>query len=228
MLNGRVQPGKSVAIIGCGPIGLVALLTAKFYSPAEIIAVDLDDGRLAVAKHFGATAIEAVGVPATFKLCQQIVAAGGYRQHTDAADDAALASARPEAAHHALLQTRRCPRRLRDLCACGRDVRAQSVHRSLGMSAPTLESRSSHDHVLSKHLPRSFCATLLSTLGLTAFAVPSHATEEPEYQVIREIASVEVRQNVAYTVAEVVVAGPSGEAGSQAFPIQSGSIFGKN
>lgn len=102
VLNGRVQPGSSVAIIGCGPIGLAALLTAKFYSPAEIIAIDLDDGRLAVAKRFGATAtvnsgdghaaeavmqltaqrgvdtaIEAVGMPATFELCQQIVAAGG-------------------------------------------------------------------------------------------------------------------------------------------------------
>jgi len=102
VLNGRVQPGCSVAIVGCGPIGLAALLTAKFYSPAEIIAIDLDDGRLAVAKRFGATttinsgdghaaeavmklterrgvdtAIEAVGVPATFELCQQIVAAGG-------------------------------------------------------------------------------------------------------------------------------------------------------
>jgi alcohol dehydrogenase len=102
VLNGRVQPGSSVAIVGCGPIGLAALLTAKFYSPAEIIAIDLDDGRLAVAKRFGATAtinsgdghaaeavmkltaqrgvdtaIEAVGVPATFELCQQIVGAGG-------------------------------------------------------------------------------------------------------------------------------------------------------
>lgn len=102
VLNGRVQPGGTVAIVGSGPIGLAALLTAKFYSPAEIIMIDLDDGRLAVAKRFGATAtvnsgdgqaakavmeltgrrgvdtaIEAVGVPATFELCQQIVAAGG-------------------------------------------------------------------------------------------------------------------------------------------------------
>jgi len=102
VMNGRVQPGCSVAIVGCGPIGLAALLTAKFYSPAAIIAIDLDDGRLSVAKSFGATAtvnssdghaadkvmklteqrgvdtaIEAVGLPETFELCQQIVAAGG-------------------------------------------------------------------------------------------------------------------------------------------------------
>ena len=102
VMNGKVQPGGSVAIVGAGPIGLAALLTAQFYSPAEIIMIDLDDGRLAIAKRFGATAtvnsgdgraaeavlaltgqrgvdtaIEAVGVAATFELCQQIVAAGG-------------------------------------------------------------------------------------------------------------------------------------------------------
>lgn len=102
VLNGRVQPGSTVAIVGSGPIGMAALLTAQFYSPAQIIMIDLDSGRLAVAKGFGATAtinsadgkaaeavmqltqglgvdtaIEAVGVAATFELCQQIVAAGG-------------------------------------------------------------------------------------------------------------------------------------------------------
>jgi alcohol dehydrogenase len=102
VLNGRVQPGATVAIVGSGPVGLAALLTAQFYSPGEIIMIDLDDGRLAVAKRFGATAtinsgdgnaadavmkltsglgvdtaIEAVGIPATFELCQKIVAAGG-------------------------------------------------------------------------------------------------------------------------------------------------------
>ena len=102
VLNGKVHVGGSVAIVGSGPIGLAALLTAQFYSPAEIIMIDLDDNRLAVGKRFGATAtvnsadgnaaeqvmkltggrgvdtaIEAVGVPATFQLCQDIVAAGG-------------------------------------------------------------------------------------------------------------------------------------------------------
>ena len=101
VLNGKVQPGSTVAIVGSGPIGLAALLTTQFYSPAEIIMVDLDGNRLEVAKRFGAThafkvdgsevkrimeltggkgvdaAIEAVGVPATFELCQQIVAPGG-------------------------------------------------------------------------------------------------------------------------------------------------------
>ncbi len=102
VLNGKVQPGSTVAIVGSGPIGLAALLTAQFYSPAEIIMIDLDDNRLEVAQRFGATtilnsadgkaaetvlamtggsgvdtAIEAVGIPATFELCQEIVAAGG-------------------------------------------------------------------------------------------------------------------------------------------------------
>lgn len=102
VLNGKVQPGGTVAIVGAGPIGLATLLTAQFYSPAEIIVIDLDQNRLDVAKRFGAThtilasgdeakqqvldltegkgvdaAIEAVGIPATFELCQDLVAAGG-------------------------------------------------------------------------------------------------------------------------------------------------------
>lgn len=102
VLNGKVQPGSTVAIVGAGPIGLAALLTAQFYCPAEIIMIDLDENRLATAKQFGATAIinssdgqaaavilkltggrgadtaiEAVGIPATFELCEEIVAAGG-------------------------------------------------------------------------------------------------------------------------------------------------------
>lgn len=102
VLNGQVKPGDTVAIVGAGPVGLAALLTAQFYSPAEIIVIDLDHNRLEVARTFGATqvvnsregatvdivmrltngagvdvAIEAVGVPATFDLCQSIVTAGG-------------------------------------------------------------------------------------------------------------------------------------------------------
>jgi alcohol dehydrogenase len=102
VLNGKVQPGGSVAIVGAGPIGLAALLTAQFYSPGEIIMIDLDDNRLDVARRFGATAavnstdgkavdkvmkltdgrgvdtaIEAVGIPATFELCEKLVAPGG-------------------------------------------------------------------------------------------------------------------------------------------------------
>jgi alcohol dehydrogenase len=102
VLNGKVQPGSTIAIVGSGPIGLAALLTAQFYAPSQIIMVDLDDNRLEVGKRFGATAtvnssagdaarqvmaltdghgvdtaIEAVGIPATFELCQEIVAAGG-------------------------------------------------------------------------------------------------------------------------------------------------------
>ena len=102
VLNGKVQPGNTVAIVGSGPIGLASLLTAQFYSPSEIIMIDTDDNRLAVAKKFGATkiinnskeqtaikvkeytngkgadtVIEAVGIPATFELCQLLVAPGG-------------------------------------------------------------------------------------------------------------------------------------------------------
>jgi alcohol dehydrogenase len=101
VLNGRVKPGDTIAIVGAGPIGLSALLTSQFYSPAKIYMIDLDDNRLAVARQFGATdtinsgkedparkilaettdgvdvAIEAVGMEATFDICQKIVRPGG-------------------------------------------------------------------------------------------------------------------------------------------------------
>jgi alcohol dehydrogenase len=101
--SGAVRPGDSVAIVGAGPIGLSALLTAQLYSPAEIIMIDLDENRLEIAKSLGATqvvssrdgnavervmaltnqkgvdvAIEAVGLEVTFGICQDIVAVGGH------------------------------------------------------------------------------------------------------------------------------------------------------
>jgi alcohol dehydrogenase len=102
ILNGRVGPGDTVAIVGAGPIGLAAVMTAKLFTPGRIIAIDLDPGRLAKAREFGAdetidngredavaavkeltaglgadVAIEAVGVPATFELCTELIRPGG-------------------------------------------------------------------------------------------------------------------------------------------------------
>lgn len=102
VLNGKIQPGSTVAIVGAGPIGLAALLTAQFYSPSQLIMIDPDDHRLEISTRLGATAIlnnrdgsavdkvlkmtggrgvdtaiEAVGVPASFVTCEDIVAPGG-------------------------------------------------------------------------------------------------------------------------------------------------------
>ena len=49
----------------------------------------------------------------------------------------------------------------------------------------------------------SLGAALLSALAVTTLSMPSHATEEPEYRVVRELADVELRQYAAYTVAEI-------------------------
>lgn len=103
VLNAQIKPGDTVAIVGSGPIGMAVLLTAQLYSPAAIYMVDVDDKRLATSKELGATtlvnssdgkaaarlmaltkgegvdvAIEAVGIPATFELCEAIIAAGGH------------------------------------------------------------------------------------------------------------------------------------------------------
>ena len=69
---------------------------------------------------------------------------------------------------------------------------------------------------------------LLSTLALSLLPQSGHAIEEPEFQIVRSLPDIEVRQYAAYTVAEILVAGPQGDAGNQAFPILAGYIFGKN
>lgn len=94
-----------MVIIGAGPVGLAVLLTAQLYSPSTILVIDKDEGRLAVAKRMGAThtlnpdtatgglkaatvehhgeidgfdvVVEAVGIPATFMACQELVGKGG-------------------------------------------------------------------------------------------------------------------------------------------------------
>ncbi|MEU6883579.1 alcohol dehydrogenase catalytic domain-containing protein [Streptomyces sp. NPDC046712] len=101
VLNGGVRPADSVVVVGAGPIGLAAIATARLYSPARIIAVDLADARLAAARSLGADAtvradegpeelvadltdglgadavIEAVGVPDAFEMCTRMVRPGG-------------------------------------------------------------------------------------------------------------------------------------------------------
>ena len=76
VLKGKVKPGCTVAIVGAGPVGLAALLTAQFYSPSKIIMIDLDDNRLETARGVD-VAIEAVGIPQTFDLCQNLIGVDG-------------------------------------------------------------------------------------------------------------------------------------------------------
>lgn len=102
VLNGMVAPGDVVAIVGAGPIGLAAILTARLYTPGRIVAIDLADSRLESARRFGAdttvnngredvvalvmgltdglgadVAFEAVGVPDTFELAAELIRPGG-------------------------------------------------------------------------------------------------------------------------------------------------------
>lgn len=103
VLNGHIQPGDVVAVVGSGPIGLSAIMGALLYSPSHIVAIDQADARLDAAKAFGAdvvinnsrqdalaavmaltdglgadVAIEAVGIPATFELATQLIRPGGH------------------------------------------------------------------------------------------------------------------------------------------------------
>lgn len=103
VLNGQVRPADVVAVVGAGPIGLSAIIGSRLFSPGHIVAIDLADARLEMAKTFGAdmtvnngredplailrdlteglgadVAIEAVGVPATFELAASLVRPGGH------------------------------------------------------------------------------------------------------------------------------------------------------
>ncbi|HUP75134.1 MAG TPA: zinc-dependent alcohol dehydrogenase family protein [Acidimicrobiales bacterium] len=103
VLNGEVQPGDVVVVVGAGPIGLSAIMGARLFSPSHVVAIDLADTRLEAAKQFGAdivvnnsredavaivagltgglgadVSIEAVGVPATFELATQLARPGGH------------------------------------------------------------------------------------------------------------------------------------------------------
>jgi alcohol dehydrogenase len=102
VLNGHVEPGDTVAVVGAGPIGLATIMTARLHTPGRIVAIDLADARLEKAREFGAdvtinngtedavakvmeltdglgadVAIEAVGVPETFELCTELIRPGG-------------------------------------------------------------------------------------------------------------------------------------------------------
>lgn len=102
VIEGRVHPGCTLAIVGSGPVGLAALLTSQFYSPSDVYMVDIDPHRLEVAKSFGASrvidnreglaveaildetggqgvdvVIEAIGSPAGWYISEKIVKSGG-------------------------------------------------------------------------------------------------------------------------------------------------------
>ncbi|KAJ5328697.1 hypothetical protein N7452_009087 [Penicillium brevicompactum] len=105
ILNGSIQPGSTVAIIGTGPIGLMILQMAKkLYSPSMTAVIGRGHSRLNTATSMGAdhafsvldgqevaissalsatkergfdVVIEAVGTPESFELSQALVGPGG-------------------------------------------------------------------------------------------------------------------------------------------------------
>jgi len=88
VLNGQVKPGDTIAIVGAGPVGMAALLTSQFYTPAETFGAthtinsakeNAIEKVMALTNNKGVdTAIEAVGIPPTFELCEEIISAGGH------------------------------------------------------------------------------------------------------------------------------------------------------
>jgi succinate semialdehyde reductase (NADPH) len=100
--SGRLEPGQDVAVLGAGGVGLSIIQMARALDAGHIVAVDLDDSKLALARKLGATDVvnaratdavagvreatdgrgpdvvfEAIGSPATFRQASQMVADGG-------------------------------------------------------------------------------------------------------------------------------------------------------
>ena len=51
--NGDIRPGDTVAVMGSGPVGMCAMMTASLWGPARIIAVDMNQSRLDLAVNQG-------------------------------------------------------------------------------------------------------------------------------------------------------------------------------
>ena len=91
-----VRPGERVAVIGCGGIGLAIIQGARIAGAGEIVAIDVADAKLELARRLGATSVanaadadavnavagtidhafEAVGRPATMELAVELAAPG--------------------------------------------------------------------------------------------------------------------------------------------------------
>jgi len=102
VVAGRIKEGDSVAVVGVGPVGLATIMAATAFKPSQLIAIDVDQNRLNVARSLGAThvidnsdgtavdqvmkltgrkgiqvVIEAIGTPKGWDICENIVCAGG-------------------------------------------------------------------------------------------------------------------------------------------------------
>ena len=95
-----VRPGERVAVIGCGGVGLSALLAAVAVGAEPVVAVDTGPGKLEVARSFGADAgVLWAGDAETTAAAIRDASGGGV-------DYAIEATGRPEAMVAAFLSTR--------------------------------------------------------------------------------------------------------------------------
>src|SRR3954468_17206293 len=72
VLNGKVQPGDVVAVVGAGPIGLSAIMGSRLYSPSHVVAIALADSRLDAAKQFGADIVVNNGREDALAIVQEL------------------------------------------------------------------------------------------------------------------------------------------------------------
>ena len=102
--GGNIQPGDTVAVMGCGPVGMCAMATSRLWGPAQVIAVDTNEHRLNLALKQGVcdiiinpakedpiakiraltegrgadVTIEAVGITPTYNMALEAVRPSGH------------------------------------------------------------------------------------------------------------------------------------------------------
>jgi threonine dehydrogenase-like Zn-dependent dehydrogenase len=75
-LRASIRPGATVAVIGLGPVGIMALQCAALFGPARILAVDQVPERLARAERLGAEPIDATSVPGSAQVMEATAGRG--------------------------------------------------------------------------------------------------------------------------------------------------------
>jgi threonine dehydrogenase-like Zn-dependent dehydrogenase len=75
----QIEPGDSVVVVGCGPVGLMAVQAARTFDPATIFAVDTVSQRLEMAQTFGAVPVDASAVHAASFIQDQTGGRGADR-----------------------------------------------------------------------------------------------------------------------------------------------------
>jgi alcohol dehydrogenase len=162
VLKGNVQPGDTVAIVGAGPVGLSTLLTARLYSPASIVVIDLSEARQEFARRFGAD--EAIGPDEAMSRIAELTDGLG----ADVAIEAVGGPGDAPAVHRARPSRR-----------TGGEHRGARKARRVALRNPLVQGdHDHHRHPDTRVIPQLLKAIQAGTLDPTPFTTHHYAMDE--------------------------------------------------